>query len=133
MVSDGYVCDMGVGFGLVMLPMDFSVFPMMEKDSWKVETGMRSVKWLFVVFYITKIGITNACECANDETMVVETCGLINRCALPVDGKWWMGLWGKVPVGQGSRGQVGEIIESILNDFYIRIFIYVCNRLSAYV
>jgi hypothetical protein len=44
-----------------------------------------------------------------------------------------MGLWGKVPVGQGSRGQVGEIIESILNDFYIRIFIYVCNRLSAYV
>ena len=33
MVSDGYVCDMGVGFGLVMLPMDFSVFPMMEKDS----------------------------------------------------------------------------------------------------
>ena len=37
--------DMGVGFGLVMLPMDFSVFPMMEKDSWKVETDMRSVKW----------------------------------------------------------------------------------------
>ncbi len=85
MVNDGYVCDMGVGFGLVMLPMDFSVFPMMEKDSWKVETDMRSVKWLFVVFYITKIGIMNACECANDETMVVETCGLINRCALPVD------------------------------------------------
>ncbi len=27
----------------------------------------------------------NACECANDKTMVVETCGLINRCALPVD------------------------------------------------
>ncbi len=45
MVSDGYVCDMGVGFGLVMLPMDFSVFPMMEKDSWKVETDMRSVEW----------------------------------------------------------------------------------------
>ena len=39
-----------------MLPMDFSVFPMIEKDSWKVETDMRSVKWLFVVFYITKIG-----------------------------------------------------------------------------
>ena len=85
MVSDGYVYDMGVGFGLVMLPMDFSVFPMMEKDSWKVETDMRSVKWLFVVFYITKIGIMNACECAKDVTMVVEMCSLINRCALPVD------------------------------------------------
>ncbi len=32
------------------------MFPMIEKDSWKVETDMRSVKWLFVVFYITKIG-----------------------------------------------------------------------------
>ena len=75
----------------------------------------------------------NACECANDETMVVETCDLINRCALQVDA--WSengGLMDGV-VGQGSRGQVGEIIESILNDFYIRIFIYVCNCLSAYV
>ncbi len=52
MVSDGYVCDMGVGFDLVMLPMHLSMFPIMEKDSWKVETDMRSVKWLFVVFYI---------------------------------------------------------------------------------
>ena len=24
MVSDGYVCDMGVGFGLVMFPMDYN-------------------------------------------------------------------------------------------------------------
>ena len=31
-----------------------------------------------------------------------------------------MGLWGKVPVGQDSRGQVGEIIESILNDVNCR-------------
>ena len=46
----------------------------------------------------------NACECANDETMVVETCDLINRCALPVDA--WSengGLMDGV-VGQGSCG-----------------------------
>ena len=52
-----------------------------------------------------------ACECANDEIMVVETCDLINRCALPVDA--WSengGLMDGV-VGQGSRGQVGEINE----------------------
>ncbi len=64
MVSDGYVCDMGVGFGLVMLPMDFSVFPMMEKESWKVETDMRSVKWLLVVFYHMTGGRSHEKHCA---------------------------------------------------------------------
>ncbi len=51
------------------------------------------------------------CECANDETMVVETCDLINQCALPVDT--WSGNGGLMDgvVGQGSRGQVREIIE----------------------
>ena len=55
---------------LLMLPMDFSVFPMMEKDSWKVETDMRSVKWLFVVFYnlyynkiLALAGLTRARQC----------------------------------------------------------------------
>ena len=74
-----------------------------------------------------------ACECANEEIMVVETCDSINRCVLPVDA--WSengGLMDGV-VGQGYRGQVGEIIESILNDLYIRIFLYVCNHLSTYV
>ena len=54
-----------------------------------------------------------ACECVNDEAMVVEMCDLITRCVLPVDVWSETGGFMDEVVGQGSRGQGGEITELI--------------------
>ena len=67
-----------------------------------MEADVISVKWLCVVFYITKMGIMNGL-CVNDETMVVEMCDLITRCVLLVD------TWSEV--GGLMDGVVGKIPE----------------------